>query len=239
MAKIRGIKPEYWTDEAIVELSRDARLLFIGMWNFACDNGHLADKPRQIKMRVLPADDVDVDSLLEELVAAERIVRAAGTITINRFAWHQRPHRRWWTTCDLPGCEPPDAPSQPLHNGGATVAPRLPTGGPTADVDGEGDVEGDGDVEGEVTAPAPAAQRRTPEHPLPDTWRPTATHRTYATDHRLDLDREVLKFRSHAAANERRQRNWNAAFTTWLARAEDYQPAGRRNGTNPNIPEGW
>jgi len=34
MARIRTIKPEFWTAEQVMELSRDARLLFIGMWNF-------------------------------------------------------------------------------------------------------------------------------------------------------------------------------------------------------------
>lgn len=41
-----------------------ARLLFIGLWNFACDNGHLQDKPKQIKMRIFPGDDVNATELL-------------------------------------------------------------------------------------------------------------------------------------------------------------------------------
>lgn len=39
MARIRTIKPEFWTAEQVMELSRDARLLFIGMWNFCDDAG--------------------------------------------------------------------------------------------------------------------------------------------------------------------------------------------------------
>lgn len=230
MAKIRGIKPEFWTDEAIVELSPLARLLFIGMWNFACDNGHLADKPRQIKMRILPADDgVDVAALLEELTVCGRIERAAGTITIHRFAYHQKPHKHWWTTCDLPGCEPPEGAVQQVRNRRTTGAQPLDNGGPTADVEVDGD--------GELMVSSAAPRRRSPEHPLPEDWQPTEAHRTYATGHRVDIDREVFKFRNHAAAKDRRQRNWNAAFSTWLARAEEYAPA--RVPERTDLPEAW
>lgn len=155
MAKIRGIKPEYWTDEDIVELSIPARLLFIGMWNFACDNGHLDDKPKQIKMRVLPADDVNVEELLEELVTNGRIIREKGTITILKFAQHQKPHSRWWTTCDRPDCVKPtgsttvdDGSARTPDNGGPTVV----TSGQrvtTAVLDGDGD--GECEVDGELT----------------------------------------------------------------------------------------
>lgn len=67
-------------------------------------------------------------------------------------------------------------------------------------------------------------KRRSPERPIPDDWQPTQTHRDYAAEHRLDLDKEIFKFRNHATANDRRQRNWNAAFSTWLARAEEFAP---------------
>lgn len=57
MARIRTIKPEFWTDEAVMDLPLGARLLFIGMWNFADDEGRLPLKPRTIKAQVLPGDD--------------------------------------------------------------------------------------------------------------------------------------------------------------------------------------
>lgn len=143
MAKIRGVKPEFWTDERVVEVSRDARLLFIGMWNFACDNGHLDDKPKQLKMKIFPGDDdTNLDAWLDELVAAGRIVRDGTTITIPKFAEHQKPHKRWWTTCDLPLCTvPEDAPPQ-----GRTSGTTVAHGGATAEVDCEVDCEGDGDT---------------------------------------------------------------------------------------------
>jgi hypothetical protein len=213
MAKIRGVKPEFWTDEKIVELSRDARLLFIGLWNFACDNGHVDDKPRQIKMRIFPGDDdTQVDAWLEELVAQDRITRADGVITINRFSHHQKPHKRWWSTCDLPWCTlPDDAPPQG-RNGCATVATPESNGGATADGDGEGD----GDSDGEATT------RRKPARPLPRDWQPNAKHVAYADEHNIDLHAQATRFRTDAEAKDKRYANWNAAFTNWLTKALEY-----------------
>lgn len=70
MARIRSIKPEFWTSEQVVECSRDARLLFIGLWNFCEDGGVMKNSPKRIKMEVFPADDLDSTSirrLLDEL----------------------------------------------------------------------------------------------------------------------------------------------------------------------------
>jgi hypothetical protein len=89
------------------------------------------------------------------------------------------------------------------------------------------------DGDGEVRAP-----RRSASKPLPADWTPSETHRSYAATHRVDVDREAFKFRNHAAANDRRQANWNAAFTTWLAKAAEWAPT--KDATrNPSLPEGW
>lgn len=68
MARIRSIKPEFWIDEKIVDLSMAARLLFIGIWNFADDQGYIEHKPRRIKMQVFPGDDIDIEKLIDELI---------------------------------------------------------------------------------------------------------------------------------------------------------------------------
>ena len=39
MARIRSIKPEFFTSEAIAALQLSARLTFIGLWTYADDNG--------------------------------------------------------------------------------------------------------------------------------------------------------------------------------------------------------
>ena len=67
MARIRTIKPDFWTDEKIVELDPVDRLLFIGLWNFADDQGYLDYSPKRIKMQVFPGDDIDVSRALARL----------------------------------------------------------------------------------------------------------------------------------------------------------------------------
>lgn len=75
MPRIRTVKPEFWVDEKVVELSPWARLLFIGMWNFADDQGYVDYSPKRIRMQVFPGDMVDVETLIGELTTAG-VVRA-------------------------------------------------------------------------------------------------------------------------------------------------------------------
>lgn len=145
MPKIRGVKPELWTDENFVELSPYARLLWIGLWNYACDNGHVQDKSKQIKMRILPTDDVNCAELLREIEDQNLIERAGGWITIPNLSHHQKPHKRWWTTCDMPGCVLPEGTSHAPANRGTTVAPPKRNRVATADVDSDGDGDSEGD----------------------------------------------------------------------------------------------
>lgn len=77
MARIRSIKPEFWTSEQVLGLKPVTRLLFIGMWNFADDYGRMPLAPRSIKAQVMPEDPVtadDVRAMLFELDAAGLII---------------------------------------------------------------------------------------------------------------------------------------------------------------------
>jgi len=72
VARIRTIKPEIWSSEQFVDCSRNARLLFIGMFNFADDRGVLKFSARTIRGNVFPMDD-DVNSqtvlgMIQELI---------------------------------------------------------------------------------------------------------------------------------------------------------------------------
>lgn len=76
MARGRVISPDFWTDSNIIPLSPFARLFYIGTWNFAyCDQGHLPDDAMGLKLKILPADPVDADELLKEVMGRGRIVR--------------------------------------------------------------------------------------------------------------------------------------------------------------------
>jgi len=95
MARIRSIKPEFWTDEKIVQLPYEARLMFIGLWNFCDDGGFLWDEPRRIKMQIMPDDDVDAESIIDLLSVVGLIDIYENSdgkrfLAIKHFADHQK-----------------------------------------------------------------------------------------------------------------------------------------------------
>ncbi|TCK37997.1 hypothetical protein B0G84_3299 [Paraburkholderia sp. BL8N3] len=97
MARIRTIKPDFWSDEKIVELEPLARLFFIGSWNFADDRGNLPYSCAKLKMQILPADLADVALIVGSLIAqgllTEYSVKGHRYLHINGFAKHQRINR--------------------------------------------------------------------------------------------------------------------------------------------------
>lgn len=68
MARIRSLHPSQATDEQFVSCGPWARLLALHIRCEADDHGVFEWKPKTIKMRVFPADDVNVEDLLSELV---------------------------------------------------------------------------------------------------------------------------------------------------------------------------
>ena len=77
MARIRSIKPGFFVDDELAETSPLARLLFVGLWTVADCKGRLEDRPKRLKVEILPFDDCSVDDLLNELVESGHIIRYA------------------------------------------------------------------------------------------------------------------------------------------------------------------
>ncbi|MBH2622888.1 hypothetical protein I5K99_21040 [Serratia marcescens] len=69
MARIRTIKPEFWTDEDMAEVSEAACLLAIGLLNYADDEGYFNANPKLIKAAVFPIREpsVSIPVMLLEL----------------------------------------------------------------------------------------------------------------------------------------------------------------------------
>ena len=90
MARIRTVKPEFFTSEDIISLSPLARLLYIGMWCEADREGRFAWKPNTLKIRYLPTDNIEIYSLCDEIVAAGLVVTYGdGLAFIPSFSKHQ------------------------------------------------------------------------------------------------------------------------------------------------------
>lgn len=97
MARIRSVHPGLFTDEVFMAASAFARILLIGLWTEADDQGVFEWKPLTLKARLLPVDAVDVVDLLSELEGADVVCRfeqggkAYGAI--RNFRKFQRPQK--------------------------------------------------------------------------------------------------------------------------------------------------
>lgn len=78
MARNRMIKPEFWSSETLMRVSRDARLTFIGLWNFCDDYGFCLSSTRSIIGDIYPYDEsvteVKIKQWITELVEVKLLV---------------------------------------------------------------------------------------------------------------------------------------------------------------------
>lgn len=91
MARIRTIKPEFFTSEQITECSVSARLLFMGLLVFSDDAGRHPASVKRLKMEVYPGDSFtqkQVEEWLDELVDATLVVEYESA----------QSRRYWWIT---------------------------------------------------------------------------------------------------------------------------------------------
>jgi hypothetical protein len=232
MPKGRHLKPDFFTDKNIVGMSPLARLLYQGLWCYAHDCGHLDDEPVELKMRILPADNCDVDELLDEVAWHGRIVRELGVLFLPKLAEHARVDKRYETACDA--CKVTKShgvttPGEGSPKGSNTTGPRsdhgVTTQGTQRDHDADGDGDGDGD--GEVMVKGAAKRRATA---IPDSWRPTDAHRAIALEERVNCGLEAVKFRDSALTKDRKYVDWDAAFRNWLR-----SPYAVKSGPMPEV----
>lgn len=112
------IKPEFFDDPDVADVSMAARLCFIGLWTQADREGRLVDDPRRLKARLFPFDVVDMDRLALELVGKGMIVRyivdSKHYIAVPNFTKHQRPHPK------EPASVIPAPPSKATERNGTT-----------------------------------------------------------------------------------------------------------------------
>lgn len=92
--RIRSIKPEFFKHDVLGAMSPLNRLLFIGLWCMADCAGRMEDRPKRIKVEILPYDEADVDAILSELQEAQMLNRyevdGERFIEIPSFLRHQR-----------------------------------------------------------------------------------------------------------------------------------------------------
>lgn len=197
MARIRTIKPEFFTSEDIVGLSPLARLLYIATWCEADREGRLAWKPRTMKLRYFPADDCDIDALARELVASGLVIPYGdGLAYIPSFNVHQHINPRE-TPSNLPN---PDASAR-------VTDASLPVS------DAQGGREGKG-REGKEHASRRESRKRAPlKTSLPEGFGISDRVRQWAAEKGHGrLEQHLESFRGKAMAKGYTYADWDAAF---------------------------
>jgi hypothetical protein len=199
MARIRTIKPEFFTSDDICALSPLARLLYIGLWCEADRDGRLVWTPGVMKRRYLPDDACDIDVLGAELIARGLLrLYGEGLACIPSFARHQHVNIRE-AQSKLP---PPPGETQadlPLGREEGKEREKEGTDGARACVLPPDWKPDDGDLAWAATA-------------RPDLDRAV-------------LDAESERFRNHAAANRRTAHRWGPAWRIWISKSHAPKPA--------------
>ncbi len=113
MARIRSIKPDFWSSEDVISVSRNARLLFIGLWTFADDLGNGPAGPKGLKVKIFPGDqDVSQGKLEKWLYELE----SQGLVRIYSVDDKQYYHVTTWEHQRIDKPQPAKHPSFQEHS---------------------------------------------------------------------------------------------------------------------------
>ena len=218
MARIRTIKPEFWTDSAVGECSPSARLLFIACWNFADDQGGLDRSAKQLKAQAFPYDVVDCEPLVQELLGQGLLIEYEVTdkkyLHIKNFLVHQK--------IDNPA-RPRIPPYEDSHIKSEPSA--SPRGGLAAEGKGrEGSLK-----EGIKSREEPRAARSAPTTAkrIAEDFELTPERRRIAESEHLDAERVFAKFRDYwrsASGANARKLDWDATWRNWCRSEADRHP---------------
>ena len=245
MARTRLIKPAFFANEDLADVSMAARLLYIGLWTIADREGRLEDRPKRIKGELFRYEDVNIDHALDELSMQGFIVRyeAEGRayICLPTFVKHQSPHKNE-PESEIP--PPPDSESgdsrNVASNSGNVASTRVSRA--RADTLTLNQIPSPDTVGGAQDAPVPLARKRA--RPFTDTSREQM--RAKWGDQLPAVDDEINLALAHKNAGkytdlEAYVNNWLRRASEW--RAERMQDNGRgtnqRRGTGaPRISDG-
>jgi murein DD-endopeptidase MepM/ murein hydrolase activator NlpD len=147
--RIRSVKPEFWRSDDVAVLSREHRLLFIGLWSYVDDNGVGIDDYRQVAADLFALDD-DQNEVRE--FVREGLARLAGAFLIARYEVGGRRYL-YVTGWKHQRVDKPNKPRYPLP-------PRAESDPPTCD-DGEpsDSIAGDSGETRESPVPVTEEQR--------------------------------------------------------------------------------
>lgn len=203
------MKPDFFIDSDIAELPPLYRLAFQGLWCQADREGRLKDNPKELKIKILPYDDIDFEDVLVRLSEPKHsgrgnpfIVRYSVNgdryIQILNFLLHQCPNVKEPESTIPISCE---------H--GMSILGK----------EGKGK-ERKGNIFAETDKIAFDYRTGRFEN-IPDALRTQWTEKFPA----LDVLSELRKMEAWCAANPKnRKSNWHRFIVNWFSRSQDRAP---------------
>jgi hypothetical protein len=228
MSRIRTIKPEFWSSEQVMECSMNARLMFIGLWNFCDDLGRHSCSPKTIKAEIFPGDNLpseNINGMLHELSenGLITIYSADNKQILQVTGWH---HQRidHPQKARLPGQFDDDSGNSSGNDPG-TLAPE------SSRVESILEEDSKGRESSRVDARAgalPNSTRKSSKKSILENQTPNseqiADAEKYGINTHEAIEAEFEHFRDYNLAKGSQLSDWNAAWRNWLAKTDEYAP---------------
>ena len=240
MARIRTVKPSFWTSATVAALSREARLLLLGLISNADDDGRFPASVPAILGAVYPYDeDVTPAKLTRWLTELEKVrvvhLYRSGPVRYGVLpSWHEHQVINRHTRSTLPE---PDIECVPRPSRSDSMSRSR--SGSLNDSVSDSQQEGKG-REGKGINPPPTSSVTPPNDPpepapakrgrrIPTDFVPSeASRKAILDDHpNLDLRREHAKFVDYwtgKSGQNATKVDWDATWRNWMRRAAEHQP---------------
>ena len=121
MARNRMIKPEFWDDEKLVTISRDARLLYIGMWNFSDDYGVVKGNHEWLKNRIFPYEKLSLEEFSRWVKEIEDMKRILHFISSGESFFFIKNFKKYQTINHVSKTRNPEPPVTLTEDYGSTT----------------------------------------------------------------------------------------------------------------------
>ena len=219
VARIRTIKPEFFTSEDIVELDPIGRLLYIALWCEADREGRLSWKPKTFKMRYFPADNIDINKVSEELIKRGLVVLYGDNLAfIPKFLCHQHINPR------------ESGSNLPVPDVYMRVSDACST---REERDSDVQVGREGKEVKECKTRRVATSKS--ETLIPDDFAISDNVRTWADEHGHDqLEKHLANFIDSCKAKGYKYRDWDAAFRNAISKNWAKLAVTKKSEGDPN-----
>jgi uncharacterized protein YlbG (UPF0298 family) len=234
MARARNIKPAFFLNTDLSETPPLARLSFIGLWTIADYKGCIECNFKRIKAQVLPYDECDFESLMNNLEQFRFIryysVQGKRYIKIENFEKHQNPHKNERDSgSTIPDISENDNSFNELKHDGTNPDKNGTTRADSLLLNPDSlNIESSTLIPDLLIADNVAEKKSAPSkkgHPLPNDWKLPKAWGDWALSDRPEFTVEQIKriaesFRDHWIANANqanaKKSDWEAAWRNWF-----------------------